>query len=169
MNVKGKYWLIFTENKEREMIFTDKKDIKIESDIEPCVGARIVLPCMTKQEKRDIEKKPFINKKNVNYFINYKGEEFTIFIPKSYTWDGASIPFGFRWILGGKGNPKFLVASCVHDKMCENKYLVNYNRKLSSIIFKELLLSCGLSKIKANIMFQTVNNYQRMVRGWRNG
>ena len=90
-------------------------------------------------------------------------------MPKGYTWDGASIPFGFRWILGGKGNPKFLVPSCVHDRMCEEKGLVKYNRRLSSIIFKELLISCGCGKTRANIMFGAVDNYQKMIRGGKNG
>ena len=149
------------------MIFTDSKKIKIKSDIEPCVSIRAVLPYMTKKEKRDILKKPFINKKDVSYFLTYAGSEYCIFIPKNYTWDGASIPFGFRWMLGGKGNPKFLIPSCVHDRMCEDKSLVNYNRHLSSIIFRELLISCGCSKARANIMFIAVDNFQKMVRGWK--
>jgi len=150
------------------MIFCDKENIKIESDSKPCVCARAILPEMNDLEKLDIQLKPFLNKRNITFTINYGGEEYRLHIPKGYTWDGATIPFGFRWILGGKGNPQFLTASCVHDKMCECKWLVDYDRELSSIIFKELLLACGCSKFKAQVMFIAVDNFQKLVRGWRN-
>ena len=148
-------------------MFCDKKEIKISSDVTPCVGARTILPIMTEAEQRDIEKKSFINKRNITYTINYLNEEYVVFIPKGYTYDGATIPFGFRWILGGKGNPQFLVASCVHDKLCECKWLVSYNRHLSSLIFKELLLACGCSKFKAEIMFMAVDNFQKLIKEWK--
>ena len=148
------------------MIFCNKDNIRISSDVTPCVGARTILPIMPESEQKDIEKKPFINKRNITYTIE-TDNLYTIFIPKNYTWDGASIPFGFRWILGGKGNPQFLVASCVHDKMCENKYLVDYDRHLSSVIFKELLLACGCSKFKAEVMFLAVDNFQKLVKEWK--
>ena len=148
--------------------YCDKKDLRIYSDIEPHVCARTVLPSATEAEIKEIEKKPFLNKKNVTFYI-YHGEEFYLInIKRGYTWDGASIPFGFRWILGGKGNPQFLIASCVHDRTCEEKSLVDYNRPLSSLIFKELLLACGCSKLKAGIMYQAVNNFQRLIKGWKN-
>ena len=149
------------------MIFCDKKEITIQSDEVPHVCARTILPIMTNEEIEDIKKKPFLNKKNVSFFIRHKGDVYTIFIRKGYSWDGATIPFGVRWILGGKGNPAFLVASCVHDKICENKYLVDHNRELSSLIFKELLLACGCSEFKANIMFLAVNNFQKLMKGWK--
>ena len=149
------------------MIFCDNKDLKIVSDVEPHVCARTVLPDMSKSEIFDIEKRPYLNKTGVTYTINHKGEEYRIYIPKGYSWDGATIPFGFRWIIGGKGNPQFLIPSCVHDKMCENKWLIDYNRELSSLIFKELLLACGCNKIKAQVMFLAVNGFQKTIRGWR--
>ena len=147
--------------------FCDKDEIKIYADAEPCVCARTILPITPDAEIKEIKKKPFLNKRNVTFFIYYKDEIYTVFISKGYTWDGASIPFGFRWMLGGKGNPNFLVASCVHDKLCENKYLIDYNRKLSSLIFKELLLACGCTKIKANTMYAAVDNFQKLMKGWK--
>ena len=149
------------------MIFCDKEEIKIVSDTKPDVHNRLALPSIEEYELQDILKKPYISNKNTNFFITYKGTEYQVFIPKGYKWDGASIPFGFRWILGGMGNPEFLVASCVHDKMCECKWLVHYDRYLSSLIFKELLLACGCGKIKANIMFCAVDTFQKLVKGWK--
>lgn len=149
------------------MIFCNNNKLYIESDTKPSVCARSILPNMTLAEIEDVKKKPFLNKKGVTYTIIYRGMEYRMYLPKGYTWDGATIPFGFRWILGSKGNPQFLIPSCVHDKMCECKWLVRYNRELSSLIFKELLLACGCSKLKANIMYFAVNNFQKLIKGWR--
>lgn len=149
------------------IIFCEKDNLKIYSDHEPNVCARTILPIMTQNEIQDIQKKPFLNKKDIYYMVKYGLEKYIIYVPKGYTWDGATIPFGFRWILGGKGNPQFLIASCVHDKMCECKWLIDYNRELSSLVFKELLLACGCSDLKANIMYMAVNNFQRLIKGWK--
>ena len=54
------------------MIFCDDNYLKIETDIEPCMRARTILPCMTEEEKKDIQKKPFICTRNVNFFITDK-------------------------------------------------------------------------------------------------
>ena len=147
------------------MLFCDKENIKIESDKKTDVAARVILPEMSDIEKADIRKKPFINNIDTTFTIIADEIEYKIYIPKNYTWDGATIPFGFRWILGGKGNPAFLVASCVHDKLCECKWLIDFDRELSSLIFKELLLACGCGKFKAQVMFLAVDNFQRLC-GW---
>ncbi len=146
------------------MIFC-KGEIRITTDTAPFACARVVLPTHTKEEKKAISKKPYLNKKNINFTIEAEGEEYKMFFPEGYTWDGASIPFGFRWIIGSKGDPKFLIPSMVHDKMCECHYLVGNNRNLSSRVFKELLIACGVGKVKAQIMYLAVDNFQR-TQGW---
>ena len=154
------------------MLFCDNEYLKIKCDLpismmEKITRARSSLPSMSKEEIKDIQKKPFICTYNVNFVITDKrtDEEYRIFIPKSYSWDGATLPFGFRWMFGGKGNPKFLIASCVHDKLCECKWLVDNDRYLSSVIFRELLKACNCSNIKAQTMFLAVDNFQRFC-GW---
>lgn len=142
------------------MIFS-KGEIKIKTDTVPFVCARTTLPAHTKEARAEISKKPYLNKRNITFYIDAGGEEYLLFFPEGYTWDGASIPFGFRWIIGSKGDPKFLIPSMVHDKMCECHYLIGNNRNLSSRIFKELLIACGASKFKANIMYLAVDNFQR--------
>lgn len=146
------------------MIFS-KGEIKIKTNAVPFVCARTILPTHTKEEKKEITKKPYLNKRNITFYIDTGGEEYTLFFPEGYAWDGASIPFGFRWIIGAKGNPKFLIPSMVHDKMCECHYLIENNRNLSSRIFKELLIACGASKLKAQIMYLAVDNFQK-TQGW---
>lgn len=149
------------------MIFCDKENIKVYANRKPTVMVRATLPSMTDAEIADILKKPFVNTLDVTYTIIYNSEEYRIFVPRQYTYDGATIPLGFRWLLGAKGSPNFLIASCVHDKLCECKWLIDYDRELSSLIFKELLLACGCPNWKANLMHFAVNNFQKLCQGWK--
>ena len=99
--------------------------------------------------------------------IDYLGTQYCFVIEKGYTWDGATIPFGFRWLIGAKGSSEFLNPSMVHDKMCENHEIVGNDRQLSSMIFRELLIASGVSKLKAKTMYYAVDNFQRFC-GWGN-
>lgn len=146
--------------------YCNKKDIKIYSDREPCLAVRSILPFHTKEEVEEIKKKPYINKRNINFFIHYNDEIYTVFMPKNYTWDGATIPRIFWRIIGPKGDNTFLLASMVHDKLCECKWLVRNNRYLSSRIFKELLLASGVGELKAEMMFIAVDTFQKFMSGW---
>lgn len=147
------------------MIFCKTDEISIRSDEFPKTRVRTILATFSKEQKKEIKKKPYLNENNVNFFVKYKDEEYTLHIPANYTWDGASIPFIFRPLIGGKGKQEFLIPSMVHDKMCECKWLVNNDRYLSSLIFKKLLKACGVGKIRAQIMFLAVDNFQKF-QGW---
>ena len=149
------------------MILVDNEFLYIDCDVEPVVEARTILPGMDKKTAKAVRKKPFRTVVNVHYHIVYQQRQYYIFIQQDYVWDGATIPFGFRWILGGKGNSAFLIPSSVHDKMCENKHLVDYDRYLSSLIFRELLKACGCSDFKAQIMFTAVETFQKLQKGWK--
>lgn len=145
------------------MILVDdvKDDLKIMIDREP----EVTVKNSRFYSKEEMEK-PYLCKTRVAFTVFYKNEQYVILIPKGYDWDGASIPFGFRWLIGAKGSPEFLIPSMVHDKMCENHQFINNNRYLSSLIFRELLLAYGVSKFKANVMFNAVDNFQKMFGGW---
>lgn len=147
------------------MIFCKTDEIKIYTDEFPKTQVRTILASYSDAQKKDIKNKPYLNENNVNFFVEYKGEEYRIHIPANYTWDGASIPLLFRPLIGGKGKQEFLIPSMVHDKMCECKWLVSNNRYLSSLIFKKLLKACGVGKIRAQIMFLAVDNFQKL-QGW---
>ena len=147
------------------MIFCKDDEISIRSDVFPKTIDRTYLATFPEEQKKEIKKRPYLNENNVNFFVQYKGEEYTIFIPANYTWDGASIPLIFRPLIGGKGKQEFLIPSMVHDKLCEHKWLVDNDRYLSSLIFKKLLKACGVGKIRAQIMFLAVDNFQKL-QGW---
>lgn len=44
-------------------------------------------------------------------------------IPEGYEWDGASIPKLFRWLIGDKLSPEFVLPSMLHDFAIERKLL----------------------------------------------
>lgn len=151
------------------MIFCDNKDFKIETDVEPCIRARAILPNMSKEERKDIQKKPFICTRNVSFFIIDKrnNQEYRILIPKGFTSDIASIPIGFRWLFGGKSNPYFICPAVLHDIICIKPVVVAFNRNLASLIFYEMLVACGYNKIKAKIMYFAVEQFQKLQPKWK--
>lgn len=144
------------------LVNNEKENLKIFVDIMPVTGVKSPL----KHTKEEL-KKPYLNCARCIFTIHYGEEQFVILCEKGYDWDGASIPYGFRWIIGAKGSPEFLIPSMVHDKLCENHEIVKNNRYLSSVIFRELLLACGVGKIRANIMFGAVDTYQKICGGWK--
>lgn len=86
--------------------------------------------------------------------------------------DGCSIPWVFRLILGCKHNPKYVVASIIHDYIVENPQVVDYNRKLSSQIFYNILLKEKVNKYLAYVLYLGVEIgqiYNTIFKGkWRN-
>lgn len=82
--------------------------------------------------------------------------QYCILIPKGYTWDGASCP-GLHHI------PSLLNASMVHDMLCEDHSLVNHDRQLSSMIFREIGIASDMPKWFMNIAYHCVDNYQKLV------
>lgn len=143
------------------IIWCDKDYLTIASDIEPCTTVQKPLPSDSKQEKELKQKKPYLNKRRVVFAINYLGTEYLIPIKRGYTYDGATIPFGFRWLIGTKGSPEFLNPALIHDVMCETHSLIENDRQLSSIIFREMLIASGVNKIKAYTMYYAVDNFQK--------
>lgn len=133
----------------------DKLDLKITSDIAPRTGVRKPLPTDTIDEREDKKQKPYINKKDVVFTVDYLGTIYVIEIPKSYTWNGTNC-------LGLQYNPKLLTASMVHDYLCERHYVVANDRQLSSMIFRELGIASGVNKPFMYIAYHAVDNFQKI-------
>ncbi len=139
-----------------------KKFFKVELIGNPCIVVREVMPNDDEKTVKDKNKKPFMAMKSAILKVKYGIKEYTITNKNRYKYDGASIPFKI-----GKGNMKLLIPSLYHDIMCENKAIVDFDRKLSSLIFKELLLQCKVNKLTAEIMYEAVNIYQCFMKGWK--
>lgn len=150
------------------MLWYEDSEIKIEFDKVPHTTMRLILPSMSKEEKKEIKKKPFINK--VRLFVNITDKrkeevQYNFLIEKGYIWDGATIPRIFWRLTGSKTDPEFQIPSMIHDKLCENKNFINYDRILSSKVFKGLLIGSGVNKFKADMMYIAVDNFQKFC-GW---
>lgn len=94
--------------------------------------------------------------------VTYEDKVYFIANETNFKYDGASIAFKI-----GKGNMKLLIPALYHDIICEDKSLVDFDRKLSSMIFKELLIQCKVNKVTAQIMYLSVDTYQRFMTGWK--
>ena len=110
------------------------------------------------------KEKPFKLINSISYLSNYN---YYIYIDKDYTWNGANVP-RFLWrIIGSQYNPEFLEASLVHDWLCENKqFILEHGAKVSSDIFRDILVENGVSKFKANLMSTAVYLWQLIQGGW---
>jgi hypothetical protein len=125
-----------------------------------------ILPSMTAGEKRDAARYPFINCSGLHCNITYKGKQYELFIPKGFRWDGATIAPIFWLLIGSKTDNRFRLPSMIHDYMCNNKYTVDFDRKLSSVVFRALLRVNGVPGWKITLMYWAVDTYQRFQKEW---
>ena len=135
----------------------------------PSVGIRYVIPTSTSQERKSIEKFPFINKTNldVNLLDKKKGKFYNFTVPKGYCFDGASVPRFFWRVIGSNTDNKFLIAALIHDTLCENHQYVENDRKFSSLVFNALLEVAGVGPFKRFFMKTSVDIYQKFFSKWR--
>ena len=143
------------------------KDEELEihfSDI-PCTTMMFPLPSMTKEEKKAIKKKPFLNKRELYVTIIDKQKEepieYRFRIERGYRWDGASIPPLFWMLIGPKTDPKFQIPSMIHDKMCENHSYIGNDRRLSTQVFEKCLVVSDVWEAKRKVMFHAIDFWQR--------
>lgn len=148
--------------------WTENEKVKVFFDDTPHVSIRYALPSMTDSEIKSVKKYPFVNKKNLKVQINDKIHDisYSFNIPKGYCFDGASIPWLFRRIIGAPTDNSFLIAALVHDVLCENHDYINNNRQLSSDSFDALLETSKVNKFKRYLMYHSVNTFQRFFGDW---
>jgi hypothetical protein len=126
-----------------------------------------LLPSMTDKEKQKAAEYPFINCSNLKVRITYHGQQYEFHVPKGFRWDGATIPWFVWWIVGSKTENRYRLPSMIHDYMCNNKYVVNFNRKLSSDVFRALLRANAVAKWRIGVMYFFVELCQKYwVKEW---
>lgn len=140
--------------------------VGIEFSDTPHVCMRYATPSMTKEEKADIYKLPFINKKDLEVKLtDYENSKvYTFTIKKGYKWDGASIPRMFWRLIGAKTDSRFLIPSLIHDVLCENHDIVDNDRYFADKVFERLLYVSGVNSFNRWLMFHSVDNWQKFCK-----
>lgn len=118
------------------------------------------------EELKKALKKPFYVEEDIKIKIKYEDEKYIFTIPKCYDWNGANVPACAWLLIGQQKEPRFKLASCVHDFLCENKDVIDRNRYLSTLIFEALCEYFGrFNAFKRWAMFHCVDNFQKF-QGW---
>ena len=144
------------------------KYVGIFFDENPSVGIRYYIPSMTKDEKKSIEKYPFICKKELKVQLNdyRKNKQYEFSIPKGYCYDGASIPRIFWRIIGANTDNRFLIPALIHDILCEHHEYIDNDRSFSTVVFNTLLEASGVNRFKRFLMKNSVACFQTIFCKW---
>jgi len=147
------------------------KQVSIYFDDFPQVAIRYSLPSFSKEERKSIEKYPFICKKNLKVYLQdlKKNKTYQFMIPKGYCYDGASIPRLFWRLIGANTDNKFLIAALVHDVLCENHSYVDFDKSFSTEVFNALLEAGGVGHLRRHFMKNSVALYQTLFCNWSQG
>lgn len=143
-------------------------EIAILFDKVPNVTMRYVTPFTTEEEKKEINKKPFINLSELKVVIKDKVEQenYEFVIEKNYCWNGADIPRLFWRLIGASNDNRFLIGSMIHDFLCENHDIIDNNRALSTDVFNALLKIAKVNPLARFLMKNSVAMFQTLFGEW---
>ena len=148
------------------IVWYEDDKLKIEFDREPKVGISYPYPFYSKCENKTLIEKCFTLKNDINVFITYKGKKYSFGIKNGYCWDGATIPRLFWRVIGSNTDPHFIIASMLHDVLCENHYFIQNNRYLSTLVLEKCLKVGGVGSFKRWLMKHSVDNFQKLYGKW---
>ena len=148
--------------------YYSNKKVGIYFSENPHISIRYYIPSMTEEERKSIERYPFINKKNLQVrLVDYKKDKtYNFEIPKGYCYDGASIPRLFWRIIGSNTDNRFLIPALIHDILCENHSFIDNDRKFSTEVFNALLEASEVNAFKRFLMKNSVDCFQKTQK-WR--
>lgn len=113
-----------------------------------------------------IDKRPLYLMDNVFIIAQDEDGKYRFKIHRGFKSDGCTIPKIFWILIGCPHTPEYIVASIIHDYILNNPKIVNFNRKKSSQIFRQVLINEGTNKFVAFIMYiivelcQLLRNYK---------
>ena len=157
-----------------------EKIISVCFSVPPDVRVRVINNDDSEDLKKNKKKYPFELHNSVDVCVETSKRKFSFSIFNGYTWNGADIPRFFWRIIGSRTDNDFLIASLIHDYLLEFKIYImgdilknNLNkseyRRLTSLIFRNVIKEQGTNTIKANIMSWCVDVFQMFNRkAWKN-
>ncbi len=158
-----------------------KRSFDVNFDKLPVIKIRVIDKNDSDFVIKSKKKYPFIliNPINVHIKEEAKGIDFEFEIPKNYIWNGADIP-KCLFLFGQSKDNHYLLASMVHDFMLEKRdYIynivlkkslsVNEYRKLTSLVFRQILKDEKTNVLKANFMAFAVDIFQMSLqaKSWK--
>jgi len=146
--------------------------ISVNFDKHPIVKDRVIDFDDTDAIKKEKKIFPFKLHNDVILTIETNMRKFAFKIPAKYIWNGADIPRALWGLVGSRTDNAFLIASMVHDYMLQFKKYIMQDvlngalsmaeyRRLTSLIFREVLKHTGTGTVKANIMSGCVDIFQK--------
>ena len=163
LNVK---WLIEPEIEIRQIQDGDDKIVIVDK-----TGKRTTL-------LQDKIKFPFISLKPCSLLLQTTTKDIQIDIEENYVFNGSDIPAGLEFLVGSKEDIRFLKGALPHDYVLEHKEKFKESfgeelstaefRRLTSLMFREVIKRTGTGTIKANIMAWCVDVFQMTLnrRAW---
>ncbi len=148
-----------------------EKLLNIDFNKTPIVKIRVINEFDSNALIKNKKQYPFELVKNVTVKISTSIRDFAFTIPRGYCWNGADIPRPL-FLLGQSKDNQYLIASMVHDYMLEYKGVL-YNsvlnreistedyRRLTTLIFREILKKHRTNVIKANVMAGALDWFQK--------
>lgn len=128
---------------------------------------------------QDKIKFPFISEVACSLLIQTTLKDIQIDIEEHYVYNGSDIPAGLEFFVGSKEDIRFLKGALPHDYVLEHKEQFKDAfgaelstaefRRLTSLMFREVIKNTGTGTIKANIMSWCVDVFQMTLnrRAWK--
>lgn len=146
----------------------------------PDIRDRDIFDTDTEPIKLQKIKYPYEIFNTVTVYVETNKRKFDFDVYNGYYWNGADIIKPLWILVGSRYNPEFRIPSMIHDFLLQfKKYILNEvlkneisaleYRRLTSLIFGELLKTQGTNPIKANIMSWCVDIFQHYFnrKGWK--
>jgi len=161
-------------------IFEKEKILGVKWLIEPKIDTRQIqdgddkIVIIDKTGKRttllqDKIKFPFISENSCSLLLQTTKKDIQIDIEGGYVYNGSDIPAGLEFFVGSKEDIRFLKGALPHDYVLEHKEKfkaafgtdsVSEFRRLTSLMYREVIKNTGTGTIKANIMSWCVDIFQ---------
>lgn len=170
--------------------FEKEKILNVKWLVEPEVGTRqikdgddkIVITDKTGKRTTLLQDKikfPFISENACSLLIQTTAKDIQVDIEEHYVYNGSDIPKGLEILVGSKEDIRFLKGALPHDYVLEHKERFKdvfgselstaEFRRLTSLMFREVIKNTGTGTIKANIMSWCVDVFQMTLnrRAWK--